>query len=96
MKKDAGIEIVREYGLFQRREDGQPHISYAHEKIRYKVITEGRVEDVDVALRIPPDGTEGILSRDELRNRKNMLIASITMFTRAAIDGGCRRNWLLL
>lgn len=88
MKKDAGVEIGREYGLFQRREAVQPHISYAHEKIQYKVITEGRIEDIDEVLRIPPDGTEGVLSRDELRNRKNMLIAGITLFTRAAIDGG--------
>ncbi len=88
MKKDAGVEIVREYGLFQRREDVQPHMSYAHEKIQYKVITEGRVEEIEEALQIPPDGTEGILSNDELRHRKNMLIAGITLFTRAAIDGG--------
>lgn len=88
MKKDASIEILREYGLFQRREEAQPHISYAHEKIQYKVITEGRVEDIEEALLVPPDGTEGVLSDNELRNRKNMLIAAITLFTRAAIDGG--------
>ena len=34
------------------------------------------------------DGTEGILSKDQLRNSKNMFIAGITLFTRAAIDGG--------
>ena len=30
----------------------------------------------------------GILSKDQLRNSKNMFIAGITLFTRAAIDGG--------
>jgi YesN/AraC family two-component response regulator len=88
MKKDADIEIIREYELFRRREEAQPHMSYAHEKLRYRVITEGRIEDLENALLIPPDGTSGILSDNELRHQKNMLIASITMFTRAAIDGG--------
>ena len=88
MKRDANIEISREHGLFQRREEAQPHISYAHEKIQYRVITGGHIEDIEAALRVPPDGTEGVLSDNELRNRKNMLIAAITLFTRAAIDGG--------
>ena len=55
MKKDASIEITREHGLFQRREEAQPHMSYAHEKIRYRVITEGRIEEVEDALQVPPD-----------------------------------------
>ena len=88
MKKDASIEITREHGLFQRREEAQPHMSYAHEKIRYRVITEGRIEEVEDALQVPPDGTEGILSDNEMRHQKNMLITAVTMFTRAAIDGG--------
>lgn len=88
MKKDVNIEITREYELFRRREEAQPHMSYAHEKIRYRVITEGRIEELDESLQVPPDGTTGILSDNELRHQKNMLIAAITMFTRAAIDGG--------
>ena len=39
-------------------------------------------------LQQKPDGTEGILSKDQLRNSKNMFIAGITLFTRATIDGG--------
>lgn len=88
MKKDANIEIIREYELFRRREEAQPHTSYALEKLRHRVITEGRVEELEEALQIPPDGTTGILSDNELRHQKNMLIAAITTFTRAAIDGG--------
>ena len=34
------------------------------------------------------DGTPGILSKNQLRNSKNMFIAGITLFTRAAIEGG--------
>lgn len=85
--RDA-VEIIREYQLFRRREETQPHMSYAHEKERYRIITEGRTDRIEEVLKIPPDGTAGILSRNELRNRKNHLIAAITMFTRAAIEGG--------
>ncbi len=82
------VEILREYQLFCRRETVQPHMSYAHEKERHRVIMEGRIDKIESVMNIPPDGTSGILSRNELRNAKNMLISSITLFTRAAIDGG--------
>lgn len=85
---NASAEILREFELFKRREDAQPHMSYAHEKLRYKIITEGRIELLDEVLQIPPDGTPGVLSKNELRNEKNMFIAAITTFTRAAIEGG--------
>ncbi len=87
-EREKTVEIVREYQLFQRREDVQPHVSYAHEKIRHRIISEGRVDEVEKMTMLPPDGTIGILSRDELRHWKNMFIASITLFTRAAMDGG--------
>ncbi|MGF0033868.1 helix-turn-helix domain-containing protein [Bariatricus sp. SGI.154] len=87
MNKDF-LEIYRESSLFERREQVQPHMSYAHEKERHRVIKEGRIDLLDSALQIPPDGTAGILSKDALRNQKNMLIAAITMFTRSAMDGG--------
>lgn len=82
------VDILREYQLFKRREDAQPHMSYAHEKVRHRIITEGRVDEIENVMEIPPDGTAGVLSRDELRNGKNMFIAAITLFTRAAMDGG--------
>ncbi len=86
-KKDL-IGAYREQTLFDRREQAQPHMSYAHEKERHRVIREGRVDLLDAVLQIPADGTSGILSRDGLRSQKNMLIAAITMFTRYAMDGG--------
>lgn len=86
-KKDSAA-AYREQTLFERREHVQPHMSYAHEKERHRVIREGRIDMLDAVFRLPADGTAGILSRDELRNEKNMFIAAITMFTRAAMDGG--------
>lgn len=87
-KSKASLGAYREQTLFERREQVQPHMSYAHEKERHRVIKEGRIDMLDLILQIPADGTAGILSRDELRNQKNMLIAAITMFTRFAMDGG--------
>lgn len=89
MKREKDfLETYRGNSLFERRELAQPHMSYAHEKEKYRVIREGRIDLLDSVIRIPPDGTEGILSRDALRHRKNMLIATITLFTRSAMDGG--------
>jgi len=84
----ASVEIIREYELFKRRENTQPHMSYANEKERHRVISGGRMDLLDTVLALPPDGTEGVLSDNELRNRKNMFISAITLFTRAAMDGG--------
>lgn len=82
------LEAYRGNSIFERRELAQPHMSYAYEKEKYRVIREGRIDLLDSVTRIPPDGTEGVLSRDALRHQKNMLIAAITIFTRSAMDGG--------
>ncbi len=82
------LEAYRGYSLFERRELVQPHMSYAYEKEKCRVIREGRVDLMDSVTRMPPDGTEGVLSKNALRHQKNMLIAAITIFTRSAMDGG--------
>ena len=74
--------------LFQRRENLSKHTSYARERMQYDAIRSGQVEQILSLLQQKPYGTEGILSKDQLRNSKNMFIAGITLFTRAAIDGG--------
>lgn len=74
--------------LFQRRENLSKHTFYARERMQYDAIRSGQVEQILSLLQQKPDGTEGILSKDQLRNSKNMFIAGITLFTRAAIDGG--------
>ncbi len=86
--REEELKAGQEWNLFQRREKTEPHMSYAHEKERYRVITEGRCDLLEEVLKIPPDGTAGTLSRDPLRDRKNLFIAAITTFTRAAMDGG--------
>ena len=67
-KAEDFLEAYRGYSIFERRELAQPHMSYAYEKEKYRVIREGRVELMDSVIQIPPDGTEGVLSRDALRH----------------------------
>lgn len=74
--------------LFQRRENLQKHTSYASERMQYEAIKNGQVEQIRSVMQRSPDGTPGTLSKDQLRNSKNMFIAGITLFTRAAIEGG--------
>ena len=77
-----------EDALFQRRENLQRHESYASERMQYEAIRNGQVDQIRSVMLKEPDGTPGILSKNELRNSKNMFIASITLYTRAAIEGG--------
>ena len=72
--------------LFERRENLQKHESYASERRQYDAIRNGQTDRIQSVFQITPDGTPGILSRNELRNSKNMFIAGITLFTRAAIE----------
>lgn len=74
--------------LFERRENLQKHASYASERLQYDAIKNGQTDRILSIFQKTPDGTPGILSRNELRNSKNMFIAGITLFTRAAIEGG--------
>lgn len=74
--------------LFQRRENLQRHASYASERRQYDAIRNGQVEQIYSVMQKKPDGTPGVLSKNELRNSRNMFIAGITLDTRAAIEGG--------
>ena len=47
--------------------------------MQYDAIRSGQVEQILSLLQQKPDGTEGILSKDQLRNSKNMFIAGITL-----------------
>ena len=91
-KKTESEEILAENRgedtLFQRRENLQKHTSYASERMQYEAIRNGQPERIRSVMQRELDGTPGILSKNQLRNSKNMFIAGITLFTRAAIEGG--------
>lgn len=81
-------ENRKEDTLFERRENLEKHTSYASEREEYQVIRNGQTELVEGLFHRIPDGTPGILAKSSLRHYKNLFIASITLFTRAAIEGG--------
>lgn len=87
-KEEHLAENRKEDTLFERRENLEKHTSYASEREEYQVIRNGQVELVEGLFQRIPDGTPGILAKSSLRHNKNMFIAAITLFTRAAIEGG--------
>ncbi len=88
MENSKKLALSIEQELFKRRETGTPHISYSSEKIRHKIIQDGRIDLMTEELLKKPNGTTGILAKNELRHWKNLLIASIVTFCRFAMDGG--------
>ncbi len=88
MNNTDTIPLSIEDELFKRREAGIPHTSYAGEKRRHKIIQEGRIDLMEQELLTEPDGSIGILAKNELRHWKNMVIISIAFFSRYAIEGG--------
>ena len=56
--------------LFERRENLQKHESYASERRQYDAIRNGQTDRIQSVFQLTPDGTPGILSRNELRNSK--------------------------
>lgn len=86
--EDELAEILSRNTIFDRRENLERHTSYASERLQYEAIKNGQIDRILSIFESTPDGTPGTLSRNELRNSKNMFIAGITLFTRAAIEGG--------
>ena len=64
--------------LFQRRENLQRHASYASERRQYDAIRNGQVEQIYSVMRKKPDGTPGVLSKNELHLRCVNMEALIT------------------
>lgn len=78
--------------LIESRQNSYFHHDPSIEKRLYQYITEGRREELLLywkSFRESPDFNQAVLSRkSEIRNQKNLTIATITLATRAAIEGG--------
>ena len=81
-RTEAGILYLRDVRIYRNMNHMQVSVG--------SMMLSGMARQTEYSLffQITPDGTPGILSRNELRNSKNMFIAGITLFTRAAIEGG--------
>ena len=91
-------EILDENGLIEKQEIGLEadvridtediyHHTYQEEVKTMDYIREGNLEEVVGAVELLAS-TAGKLSENEIRNERNLGICSITLATRAAIEGG--------
>lgn len=74
--------------IFQSQERGLPHNPYDQEKREMDSIRKGNVQMLQKSLQETYLGEVGKLSKDELRQAKNIAICVIVLASRAAIEGG--------
>lgn len=71
----------------RRAEEGNYHHTYREERFMTDSIREGNVEDVEKRLEAL-SATAGVLSGKQFNHQRNLAISSVTICTRAAIEGG--------
>jgi len=70
-------------------DDEQLHNSHDFEKKLFALIKYGKPQELDNLFNVSAfSGNVGILASDSLRNAKNLIICSVTLASRAAVDGG--------
>ena len=74
--------------VFWRQESAEPHNPYDQELRELTSIEQGDVEMLKKSMREDYIGKLGVLSKNELRNAKNLGIVLMTLASRAAIRGG--------
>lgn len=93
MFKDENIieSVRKKYNqiLIQNRQNSQFHHSVNREKKIYKSIMTGDIQALVEIHKEPMDGLVGVLAKNNsLRSEKNLLICTVVLATRAAMDGG--------
>lgn len=83
-------EVMKAYSalFFQRQESQEPHNPYDQEIREFTSIEQGDVEMLKESFHEDYAGKIGVLSKNKLRNAKNLGIVLITLASRAAIRGG--------
>lgn len=74
--------------LIQNRQYMLYHHTPLHERYLLQYVKEGDREKLIDHLTKVPDGQAGLLSKNPLRNHKNLFICGATLVSRAAIEGG--------
>lgn len=69
-------------------EDVKTHGTYAAEQEMLRMVREGDLNYVKQMSRLSMTGNYGRLSKNQERNNKNLILVGITLFARAAIEGG--------
>ncbi|MDN5315122.1 MAG: hypothetical protein PWP10_3872 [Clostridiales bacterium] len=87
IKKTAEKVVIAQKQLLL--DDNIVHDTYNFERRMMSLIQEGNIPALERLLQSGPTGSEGLLSRDNpIRQSKNLAIVSVTLVTRAAIEGG--------
>lgn len=89
-KQLSDPDIMKKYSalVFERQELSQPHNPYDQEIRECASIENGDMEMFRKSISENYTGKLGTLSKNELRNAKNLSIVLITLSSRAAIRGG--------
>lgn len=76
------------YQSFLRQENNSRHHRWDEELAIYNKLKVGDMQGVETAMRMFNSAITGRISDDELRQNKYMFVASTTLSTRFAIEGG--------
>ena len=74
--------------LMENKENERYHDTYYFEQEYYSYVEKGDVEGLKSFIRNIPNMNVGRTATDSIRQAKNLFIASTTLVTRRAIDGG--------
>lgn len=90
VKKAEDYDVMRNYSalIFERQEMDEPHNPYDQEIRESASIENGDIEMYRKSISEDYTGKLATLSKDELRNAKNLSIVLMTLASRAAIRGG--------
>lgn len=90
VKRAEDYDIMQNYSalIFERQEMDEPHNPYDQEIRESASIENGDIEMYRKSISEDYTGRLGTLSKDKLRNAKNLSIVLMTLASRAAIRGG--------
>ena len=92
--QDTNKELESQIGkahsseLMERKENENYHTTYYFEQEYYGYVEKGDVEGLKNFLKVMPEFTQGQVAASQIRQSKNIFIASIAIATRRAIAGG--------
>lgn len=74
--------------IFTQREEERYHHGYDEELLQYEYLRDGDFRSIEESKRLFRTGIAGKLSEDPVRDKKYLFVASVTLSTRFAIEGG--------
>lgn len=82
--------------VLHAQESKKPHHNLEREKRLLSAIIQGKAEEFLRIFDEPMEGHYGVLAKNKIRSNRNLGITMITLFSRAAVDGGISLERALL